>query len=478
VIIPVVLCGGAGSRLWPMSRPDEPKPFLPLIEGRSTFSLTLERLAGNPLFGPVVVIANASHRPRLERALAEANTHAAILIEPEPRDTAAAIAAAAAFVAGADAFASLLVLPADHLIRDTTGFTATVAAAAPVADAGRIVLFGIAPDRPATTFGYIKPGEALSTRTAMSVEGFIEKPDAQKAAQLVAGGWLWNGGIFLLRAATATSEIGRHAPAVAAAARTAVAQGSGDGNALVLERDAFLSSPTISFDRAVMEKTDLGAVVAARFDWSDLGTWEAVFLAAEKDADDNVIAGDAMVVDTRGSYVTTARPRIGVFGLENVVVVASDDSVLVTTRDRAPAVRELAAAVAAAPERALGDFVRHYRPWGHYQTLALGARHQVKRIVVDPGHRLSLQVHSQRGEHWTMVEGSGEVTVGPDVKNLKTRTLAPGQSIDIPRGAVHRLANRGTEPLTLIEVQNGDYLGEDDIVRIEDDYGRTVPPPR
>jgi mannose-1-phosphate guanylyltransferase/mannose-6-phosphate isomerase len=251
-----------------------------------------------------------------------------------------------------------------------------------------------------------------------------------------------------------------------------VAQGSGDGNALLLERQAFLSSPTISFDRAVMEKTNLGAVVAARFDWSDLGTWESVFASAEKNADGNVIAGDTVVVDTRDSYINSSGPKVGVAGLEGVVVVASDDSVLVTTRDRAPAVKELAAAVAAAPERALGDFVRHYRPWGHYQTLALGARHQVKRIVVNPGQRLSLQVHAQRSEHWTVAEGTGEVTVGPDMKNLKTRSLTPGQSIDIPRGAIHRLANRGAAPLTLIEVQNGDYLGEDDIVRLEDDYGR------
>jgi mannose-1-phosphate guanylyltransferase/mannose-6-phosphate isomerase len=455
-----------------MSRPDEPKPFLPLIDGRSTFSLTLERLSGNPLFGPLVVMASAAHRTKVAQALADARVSAAILIEPAPRDTAPAIAAAAAFVAGADAFATLLILPADHLIRDSAGFAATVAAAEPVADNGRIVVFGIAPDRPASTFGYIKPGETLSTRTAMTVERFVEKPDPERAEQMITEGWLWNGGIFLMRAATATSEIGRFAPAVASAARTAVTQGTGEGNALILARDPFLASPSISFDHAVMEKTDLAAVVAARFDWSDLGTWESVFAAAPKDRDGNAVTGDAVVVDTHNSYIASARYKLGVAGLDDVVIVASDDSILVARRDCAPAVKDIATAVAAVPERTFGDFVRHYRPWGHYQTLTLGDGHQVKRIVVNPGHRLSLQVHAHRAEHWTVAEGTGEVTLGPDAKALKMRTLARGQSLDIPKGAVHRLANRGPVPLTVIEVQTGDYLGEDDIVRLEDDYGR------
>jgi mannose-1-phosphate guanylyltransferase/mannose-6-phosphate isomerase len=472
VIIPVILCGGVGTRLWPMSRPDEPKPFLPLVDGRSTFALTLERLSGNPMFGPVVIVANMTHRQSVTRALAAAGINAAVLLEPAPRDTTAAIAAAAAFVAAADPFATLLVLPADHLIRDTAGFVATVAAAAPVADSGRIVVFGFAPDRPSESFGYIKPGEALAARTAMTVDGFVEKPDAERATELIADGWLWNGGIFLMRAATALSEIGRHAPAISTAARSAVTQGAGDGNALVLARDPFVTAPAVAFDRAVMEKTGLGAVVAARFGWSDLGTWETVFEVGAKDEAGNVVAGDAVVVDTRNSLISTTRPKVGVLGLSDVVVVASDDAVLVTTRGHAGAVRGLAATVAAAPERVIGDFVRHYRPWGHYQTLALGERHQVKRIVVEPGQRLSLQMHAHRAEHWTVLEGTAEVTLGSDPKALKTLALAEAQSANIPRGAIHRLANRGSVSLVIIEVQSGDYLGEDDIVRLEDDYGR------
>ncbi len=472
MIIPVILCGGGGTRLWPLSRPDEPKPFLPLVDGRSTFSLTLERLAGNPLFGPSVIVASAAHRYAVSRALQEARLNAAILVEPAPRDTAPAVAAAAAFVAGADAFATLLVLPADHLIRDTKGFAATIAAAAPVADSGRIVIFGIAPEEPSPNFGYIKPGEALATKTAMSVDGFVEKPDAQKASEMMSEGWLWNAGIFLMRAATALAELGQHAPAVAAAARTAVSQGQGDGNALVLAREPFMTAPAISFDRAVMEKTQQAAVVAGRFDWSDLGTWESIFALAKKDPNGNAVSGDVVVFDTNDSMVSSTRAKVAVAGLDNVLVVATDDSVLVTTRERAASLKDVVAAVNGAPEKVIGDYVRHYRPWGHYQALALGERHQVKRLVVNPGQRLSLQLHHQRAEHWTVVEGAAEVTVGPDSKSLKTRGLQVGQSIDIPRESIHRLANRGAIPLVIIEVQNGEYLGEDDIVRIEDDYGR------
>jgi mannose-1-phosphate guanylyltransferase/mannose-6-phosphate isomerase len=366
----------------------------------------------------------------------------------------------------------MLVLPADHLIRDVAAFSASVAAARDVADAGRIVLFGVRPDRPATAYGYIEPGEAIPGRPARRVERFVEKPDAMLAADLVAGGWLWNSGIFLMRAATALSEVGRYAPAVVAATRGAVTGGVGDGPALVLARDAFLSAPAISFDHAVMEKTELGAVVEAGFDWSDLGTWESVYEASLPDGDGNVTAGNPVLVETRGSYVSSTHPRVGVVGMNDVVVVATDEAVLVTPRSRAAAVKALVATIAEAPEARLGDFVRHYRPWGHYQTLTLGERHQVKRIVVNPGQRLSLQLHAHRAEHWTVAEGTAEVTVGMTAGALSTTSVATGRSIDIPQGAVHRLANRGDAPLTVIEVQLGEYLGEDDIVRLEDDYGR------
>ena len=472
MIIPVILCGGAGTRLWPASRADAPKPFLPLVDGTAMFALTLSRIADPTLFGQAVVVTSVAHHHLVRDALAAAGTDATVLLEPAPRDTAPAVALAAAFVAGVDPDAKLLILPADHLIRDAAGFAATVAKAAVAADNGRIVVFGIGPDRPSTGYGYIKPGAALSGLDAMAVDGFIEKPDAARASELVAAGHLWNSGIFLMRAATALAEIGKHAAAIAAAAKDAVAGATRDGTVIRLAAGPFLAAPRISFDYAVMEKTDLAAVVAAGFDWSDLGTWSAVWDAAKRDAAGNATSGDTVLVETRRSYVSTSRPRVGVVGLNDVVVVASDDAVLVTARSRADAVKDLVTAVEAAPEAVIGDFTRHTRPWGHYQALDLGDKHQVKRIVVNPGQRLSLQKHAHRAEHWTVVQGTAEVTVGMSRASLQTTTVRENQSIPIPQGAIHRMANPGTSPMILIEVQVGDYLGEDDIVRLEDDYGR------
>ncbi len=472
LIIPVILCGGAGTRLWPVSRSDAPKPFLPLVDGQSTFALTLKRLAGRPLFGPIVVVANVAHRHLVEDVLERAGAGATLLLEPAGRDTAPAITAAAAFIAEADPFATLLVLPADHLIRDAAAFVATVEAALPAADAGRIVAFGITPTRPDTGYGYIRPGPEVPDTGADTVQSFEEKPAAPRAIELLDAGALWNAGIFLMRAATALAEIEAYAPAVAIAGRNAVTAGAGEAAALYLAPEPFLEAPAISFDHAVMEKTELAAVVEARFDWSDLGTWAAVFDAARKDVAGNVVSGDAVLIEAESSYVHTTRPKVGVVGVKDIVVVASDDAVLVTRREDAARVKALAGALAAAPEAVIGDFARHYRPWGHYQALELGLTHQVKRIVVAPGQRLSLQMHEHRAEHWTVVQGIADVTVGPAMEVLETHTLRPGDSIDIPKGAIHRVANPGDRPMTLIEVQLGNYLGEDDIVRLEDDYGR------
>ena len=471
MIIPVILCGGAGTRLWPASREDAPKPFLPLVDGVSTFAMTLARIADKSRFAAPIVVASADHRHLVESALAGAS--ATILLEPVARDTAAAVAAAAAYVAGKDANATLLVLAADHVIRDTAGFAATVAAALPAAESGRIVVFGIKPSDPSTAFGYIKPGAPLAEGAAKAVDAFVEKPDAERAGELVAAGYLWNSGIFLMRAATAVAEMERHAPAIAAAAKAAIAAAKTASNVVIVDKNAFLAAPQLSFDYAVMEKTRLAAVVEAKFDWSDLGTWSAVWDAAGKDAAGNVAAGDAVIVDAKNVYVSTDRDTVGVVGIDNVVVVAADGAVLVTTRERAGSVKDLVAAIQAGPEKLFGDFVRHYRPWGHYQSLDQGAGHQVKRIVVNPGARLSLQKHAHRAEHWTVVAGVADITVGMDMDKLKTTRVKEGEHAYIPLGAIHRMANPGTVPMTLIEVQVGDYLGEDDIVRLQDDYGRS-----
>lgn len=472
MIVPVILCGGAGTRLWPASREDLPKPFLPLVAGKSTFDMTLARIADRGVFAAPVIIAAAGHGRLVEAALAAAGIDGALLLEPMGRDTAAAIAAATVFVAARDPEATLLILPADHVVRDIGGFTDTIAAAQPGATAGRIVVFGIKPDHPATGYGYIRPGAALPEAGLRAVAAFVEKPDLARAESFIAEGCLWNSGMFMFAAQTAIQELTRHAPEVLVAAQAAVAGATTTGRATTLSADAFAAAPRLSIDYAVMEKTDRAAVAEARFDWSDLGTWSAVWDAAAKDDAGNVASGDVILVDAHNAYVATETQRVGIVGIDDAVVVAGDGSVLVTTRARAGEVKSLVAALNAREEAVFGDFVRHYRPWGHYQSLDQGPTHQVKRIVVEPGRRLSLQKHAHRGEHWTVVAGVAEITVGMTRETLEVLTVEPGGHVHIPRGAIHRMANPGTVPMTLIEVQTGDYLGEDDIVRLEDDYGR------
>ena len=474
MITPVIMCGGAGTRLWPASRNDSPKPFLPLVDGVSTFALTLQRIADPAFYGPPVVIAGADHAHLVVAALAEAGMSAIVLLEPEGRDTAAAIGAAAAFIAAERPGAILLVLAADHVIRDHAGFRATVENALPAAEAGKIVVFGVPPTYPATGYGYIHPGAPLSVHGAHAVAEFVEKPSFEHANQFIAKGYLWNSGIFLLAAATAKDELGTHAPLVAAAAHAAVAAARSTDSGMVLHLDAqaFADAPKISFDRAVMEKTTNAAVADARFDWSDLGTWGSVWDAGSRDGEDNVTFGDTVLVDVTDSYVSTTRPKVGVVGVSDLVVVASDDAVLVASRAEADRVKDLVAAIDAQPEAVYGDFVRHYRPWGYYQSLDQGRHHQVKRIVVNPGARLSLQSHAHRAEHWTVVDGVAEVTLGSERDALELIPLAANGTVHIPKGAIHRIANPGKVPMAFIEVQVGDYLGEDDIVRFDDDYGR------
>jgi mannose-1-phosphate guanylyltransferase/mannose-6-phosphate isomerase len=472
VIVPVILCGGAGTRLWPASREDAPKPFLPIIDGATTFAMTLARVADRSRFAAPLVVAGVGQRQLVESGLAAAGAPGTVLLEPDRRDTAGAVATAAAYVVAGDPDAIILVLAADHLIRDGAAFAAAVASALPAAESGRIVVFGLTPTWPATGFGYIHPGAALGEGAARAVAAFVEKPDRTRAEKFIAAGYLWNSGIFLVKAATALAEMDRHAPAVAAAARGGVAAANREGSVIALDAKAFAAAPKLSLDYAVMEKTDRAAVVAAAFDWSDIGTWAAVWDAAGKDAAGNVVSGDAVIVDAKNAYVSTDRYTVGVVGVDDVVVVAAEGSVLVTTRGRSGAVKDLVAALGAGPEKVFGDFVRHFRPWGYYQSLDQGATHQVKRIVVNPGARLSLQKHAHRCEHWTVVAGVADITVGMDMASLKTTRVEVNGTVHIPLGAIHRMANPGSQPMTLIEVQVGDYLGEDDIVRLEDDYGR------
>ncbi len=471
MIIPVIMCGGAGTRLWPLSRETRPKPFLPLVGGVSTFAATLRRVAEPTLFGPPLIVANRDHRHMLAAALAEAPVTGRLLLEPEARDTTAAIAAAAQWVASDDPDAILLVLAADHLIRDAEGFRQTVRAAHRVAADGAIVTFGIRPTYPATGYGYIERAEPLATMDSVyRVAAFVEKPDAATAERYIAAGHLWNSGNFMMPASLALSELAAYAPDILAAIAAAVEDATIEADGTATLSDSFRSARKISFDHAVMEKTARAAVIDGAFDWSDLGTWGSVWEAGEKDEGQNVVSGEVTLVSASGNYVSSDRPTIGLVGVENLIVVASDDVVLVAPRSQSDAVKALVAAIAGKPEALVGDRARHYRPWGWYQSLDIGPAHQVKRLVVSPGRRLSLQKHRHRSEHWTVVEGVAEVTLDDQLL-----TVRPNESVYIPLGAVHRAANHGTEPVTIIEVQCGDYFGEDDIIRFEDDYGRVAP---
>jgi len=468
LITPVVLSGGGGTRLWPLSRENAPKQFLPLVAGRSTFAMTLERVADRTMFARPLIVASSAQRFLVNEALRAAAVDADILLEPLPRDTAAAVVAAATLVAASDPNALLLVLAADHLIRDTAAFAAAAETARPAAEAGYIVTFGITPDMPATNYGYLGRGEPLPGLPAVSrVAAFKEKPDRSAAAELVASGYFWNSGNFMMRAAVALAETERHAPDIAAAVASSVAGASVGSRATVLEERAYRTAPATSFDYAVMERTDRAAVVAAKFDWRDLGTWGSLGQIAPKDAAGNAIVGDVVIENSRDCYVHAAEGRVALVGVDDLVVASGEGAVLVAARARADSLRDFVASLNRKDQQASRNELHKVAPWGYFQVIEEGTGYKVKRLVVEPGERLSLQKHAHRTEHWVVVAGIADVTVGDD-----TRRLATNQSAFIPQGGIHRLANPGEDLLIIIEIQLGDYLGEDDIERLADDYDR------
>jgi len=462
------MCGGAGTRLWPVSRESMPKQFVPLIGDRSTFQQTLQRIADRTLFARPIVITNTDFRFIVAEQLRELGLEADIVLEPARRDSGPAVAVAAALAAQRDPAAIVLVLAADHIVRKGEAFVAACRAAAAAAAAGRIVTFGIRPSGPATSYGYIRPGAKLGGGAALAVEAFVEKPDAATAARYVADRYLWNSGNFMFRADVMLDEIARFEPAIAEAARAAVAEMTRDLDFLRLAAEPFARAPRKSIDYAVMERTQLAAVVQADMGWSDVGSWDAVWDNLEHDAAGNAVSGSAVVLDSRNSLVRSEDSMLtAVVGIDNAIVVATGDAVLVAARDRAENVKALVEQLKAQNRREAVEHRRIYRPWGYYQSVDSGARYQVKRIMVKPGARLSLQKHFHRAEHWVVVKGTAEVTVGEDL-----RTIHENEAVYIPIGGVHRLANPGKIPLELIEVQVGSYLGEDDIERLDDIYGR------
>jgi mannose-1-phosphate guanylyltransferase / mannose-6-phosphate isomerase len=467
-IVPVIMCGGAGTRLWPVSRESMPKQFVPLVGEGSTFQQVIARVSDPELFARPIIITNADFRFVVAEQLRERGVEADIVLEPMRRDSGPAVAISALLAAERDRNALVLVLAADHLVRKPDEFRAVCRRAAATAAEGRIVTFGIEPTYPATSYGYIRPGEKLNGATACTVEAFVEKPDAATAANYVAERYLWNSGNFLFHATTMLGEIERFEPTMAEAAKAAVAGLTRDLDFVRLAAEPFARAPKKSIDYAVMQRTKVAAVVPTDLGWSDIGSWNTVWDVLDHDADGNATDGPVVMLDSRNSLVRSEESVLTtVVGLDDVIVVATTDAVLVSARAQAEQVKTLVEQIKAHNHRAAVEHRRIYRPWGYYQDVDIAPRYRVKRIVVKPGSKLSLQKHFHRSEHWVVVKGTAEITLGNDV-----RSVHENESVYIPIGSVHRLANPGKIPLELIEVQVGSYLGEDDIVRLDDVYGR------
>ena len=469
VIVPVILCGGAGSRLWPVSRQLLPKQFLPLVTGRTLLQDTALRAQEAAAGTTPIVVCNEAHRFLVKDQLAEIGVSARIVLEPAGRSTAAAVAVAAITCEEQDPV--LLVLASDHAIRGADAFNRGVKRAAEVAASGMLVTFGIAATRPDSGFGYIERGDALQNGDAgaFRVSRFVEKPSEEKArAMIAAGRTYWNSGMFVFGAQRVLEELGRFRPDILEAARAAVSAATDDLGFLRLGKEAFLACPSEAIDRAVMERTAHAAVIPADFEWSDVGSWSALWDLAEKDAAGNATRGDVQLQDTRDSLVFGERRLIATLGVEDLIIVDSDDALLVADRSRSQDVREVVEDLKRANRSEHLSHRRVYRPWGYFESVDAGERFQVKRLMVKPGHALSLQLHRKRAEHWVVVSGRARVTRGED-----TLYLEENQSTYIPVGTKHRLENAGEAPLLIIEVQSGDYLGEDDIERFEDRYNRS-----
>jgi mannose-1-phosphate guanylyltransferase / mannose-6-phosphate isomerase len=466
-IIPLIMCGGAGTRLWPASREGRPKQFLPLFSPLSTFQETMRRVAAPPLFGRPIIVTNHQYRFMVSEQLNEIGIEADILLEPMRRDSGPAIAAGAAFAFNRGNDPVIVALAADHVVTEPTAFAKACLAASEAAESKRIVTFGVRPTRAAIEYGYISLGAAIGSGI-FAVEKFIEKPDIRTAERYVAEGYLWNSGNFIFRAGLLLDEYRGFEPESAEAVAASVANAGCDLSFVTLDHRAFARATAKSIDYAVMERTTRAAVIPVAYGWSDVGSWNAVWELSQRDANANAAHGGAVFLDARGSYVATDKQLVALYGVENLIVVTTDDAVLVARRDDGDGLRHLVRRLKDVAPAVTEEHLKVHRPWGSYQSVDQGNRFQVKRIVVKPGGRLSLQLHHHRAEHWVVVRGTARVTIENDVK-----IVHENESTYIPNGAPHRLENPGKIDLELIEVQTGSYLGEDDIVRIEDDYHRS-----
>ncbi|MFP4161051.1 MAG: mannose-1-phosphate guanylyltransferase/mannose-6-phosphate isomerase [Ectothiorhodospira sp.] len=467
-LIPVILSGGAGTRLWPMSRQLFPKQFLPLSgQGETLLQGTLARLPGEGV-APPLLVCNEAHRFLVAEQLRQMGLHpGGILLEPVGRNTApaAAVAALRARASGEDPV--LLVMPADHLIRDIGAFRRAVAEAVEAAASGALVTFGVPPTEPHTGYGYIRVGEG-DTGGVASVQEFVEKPDRETAeGYLASGGYFWNSGLFVFRASSFLEELAEWAPDILEACERACAGAQGDLDFLRLDREAFTACRSESIDYAVMEHTRRAVMVPLEAGWNDVGSWAALWSAGEQDAEGNVAVGDVMVSGARNCYLHADARLVAAVGVEDLIVVETADAILVMHKERHQEVKEIVTRLKAQDREESENHRCVARPWGTYERIDAASRFQVKRITVKPGQQLSLQMHYHRAEHWIVVRGTARITRGEE-----QFILSENESTYIPLGVSHRLENPGRIPLELIEVQSGSYLGEDDIIRFEDTYGR------
>ncbi len=470
MIVPVILSGGSGTRLWPLSRTMYPKQFIRFFNGQGTLLGSTLRRIDDAAFAAPIIVCNNDHRFLVREELSRAALEAeAIVLEPVARNTAAAVAVAALAAVRKSPDAVIAVMPSDHVVKDGEAFVDALKRAAAVAATGKLVLFGIVPTGPHTGYGYIRRGASLAGDTGgFAVDAFFEKPNRATAETYLAdGGYFWNSGIFVLHARTFLSELEQLAPEILAAARGALNAASEDLGFLRLDGASFASSPNISIDYAVIEKTKRAAMMPIDVGWSDVGSWSSLWEAAPRDADANAVEGDAILIDTKNCLVHSERSLVATIGLEGLVIVDTPDALLVADQSRAQDVSALVGRLKALNRPEHAQHIRSYRPWGFFEQLGTGARFQVKLLHVKPGGQLSMQMHHHRSEHWVVVRGTAKVTIGESEKLVQEN-----ESVYITATHWHRLQNPGKVPLEMIEVQIGSYLGEDDIIRADDVYHR------